>query len=170
MDNTVLFSEKQKFNQWWIWLLLLSINAFHFFGIYKQIISGEPFGTKPMSDTGLLISTGVTLIMTILFTRLQLETRITKEGIHVRFFPFHLSFKYYPWDDILKSYVRQYSPIWEYGGWGLRLGFFGKGSAFNVSGNMGLQLEFKNSKKLLIGTQKPDEVSQVLNKLNRNNS
>ena len=68
---------------------------------------------------------------------------------------------------MIKSYVRQYSPIIEYGGWGLRFGIFGKGTAFNVSGNKGLQLEFINNKKLLIGTNKPDALTETLIKLGR---
>jgi hypothetical protein len=53
----------------------------------------------------------------------------------------------------------------EYGGWGLRLGILGKGTAFNVSGDKGLQLEFIDNKKLLIGTKKPEELTETLNKI-----
>ncbi|MEO0075774.1 MAG: hypothetical protein ABIK31_06695 [candidate division WOR-3 bacterium] len=53
----------------------------------------------------------------------------------------------------------------EYGGWGLRLGLFGKGTAFSVSGNKGLQLEFTDNKKLLIGTNKLDELTETLKKI-----
>jgi hypothetical protein len=66
---------------------------------------------------------------------------------------------------LTKSFVRQYSPLTEYGGWGLRPGLFGKGTAFCVSGDMGLQLEFTDNKKLLIGTNKPDELTETLNKI-----
>ncbi|MBK8703741.1 MAG: hypothetical protein IPN33_08970 [Saprospiraceae bacterium] len=66
-----------------------------------------------------------------------------------------------------KVYVRQYKPIAEFGGWGLRYSMSGKGRALNVSGNMGLQLEFKDGKKLLIGTQKPKEIELVLTNLGR---
>ncbi|MBX2959059.1 MAG: hypothetical protein KF732_03800 [Flavobacteriales bacterium] len=66
-------------------------------------------------------------------------------------------------------YVRQYSPLTEYGGWGIRLGLFGKGTAYNVSGNKGLQLEFTNNKKLLIGTNKPNELTETLTKIGKLN-
>jgi hypothetical protein len=66
---------------------------------------------------------------------------------------------------LTKSYVRQYSAITEYGGWGLRLGLFGKGQAYNVSGDKGIQLEFTNNKKLLIGTNKAEELTAVLKKI-----
>jgi hypothetical protein len=92
----------------------------------------------------------------------RLDKVIKKDGIYVRFFPFHLRFKHYSWDKLTKSFVRQYSPIAEYGGWGLRFGLFGKGTAYNISGNKGLQLQFIDNKKLLIGTNKPDELTETL--------
>jgi hypothetical protein len=65
----------------------------------------------------------------------------------------------------LKCYVRKYKPLAEFGGWGLRFGVSGK--AYNISGNKGLQLELTNNKKLLIGTQKPEELSEALNKIGK---
>ena len=43
----------------------------------------------------------------------------------------------------------------------------GKGKAFNIKGNMGLQLQFKDGKKLLIGTQKEEEIKQFLIDINQ---
>lgn len=47
----------------------------------------------------------------------------------------------------------------------MRYSFRGKGRAFNVSGNIGLQLEFINGEKLLIGTQNPEKLRNVLEDL-----
>lgn len=164
MHNEILFTERQKFNQWWLWVILSGVNGLSIFSVRKQIIDEQQFGAKPIS-TGLLILTVTTLLFTVLFISCRLDTTIKKDGVYVRFFPFHLKFKYYNWNIMIKSYVRQYSPLIEYGGWGLRFGIFGKGTAFNVSGNKGLQLEFLNHKKLLIGTNKPGELIETLNKL-----
>jgi len=41
------------------------------------------------------------------------------------------------------------------------------GVAYNISGNMGLQLELKNGKKILLGTRKPTELEDVLKKVQR---
>jgi hypothetical protein len=43
----------------------------------------------------------------------------------------------------------------------------GKNRAFNATGNIGLQLVFKDGKKLLIGTQKPAEIEAVLASLGK---
>jgi hypothetical protein len=165
MDNEVLFTERQRFKQWWLRLILLGINGLLLFVFFKQIIGGQQFGDKPMSNLGLLITTGLTIALTLLLFISRLDTIIKKDGIYVRFFPLHLKFKHYAWDSLTKSFVRQYSPLTEYGGWGLRLGLFGEGTAFNVSGDKGLQLEFTDNKKLLIGTNKPDELTETLNKV-----
>lgn len=165
MNEESLFKERQRFKQWWLWLILLGTNGLFLFGVFKQVIVGQQFGDKPMSNLGLLIATVLTILLTLLFVNFRLDTTIKKDGIYVRFFPFHLQFKHYPWDKLTKSFVRQYSPIADFGGWGLRLGLFGKGTAYNVSGDKGLQLEFTDNKKLLIGTNKPDELTEILKKI-----
>jgi TATA-box binding protein (TBP) (component of TFIID and TFIIIB) len=62
--------------------------------------------------------------------------------------------------------VREYAPLSEYGGWGLRYSV-NHGKAYNVSGNQGVQLFFTNGKKLLIGTQKPEEITAILKQINQ---
>ena len=165
MENKILFSEQQKFKQWWLWVILLGINSIFIFGIFKQVILGEQFGDKPMSNTGLFIGFGGMLLLTILFLTFKLETIIKEDGIYFRFFPIHIAFRKYTWDKLVKVYVRKYNAITEYGGWGLRLGIFGKGNALNVSGNKGLQLEILNKSNLLIGTNKPEELTEILTKI-----
>ena len=92
----------------------------------------------------------------------RLDTEIDAEGIRVRFIPFHFKFKTYNWNVIGQATVTTYNPVLDYGGYGLRFGLFGKGKAYNVSGDQGIQLVFKKGSKLLIGTQKPNEAAQAL--------
>ena len=61
----------------------------------------------------------------------------------------------------LKKYeVQTYRPIRDYGGWGIRYGRGGK--AYNVSGNRGVMLELSDGQKLLIGSQKPDDLANAI--------
>ena len=162
MDSGILFTEKQKFKQWWLWLLLIALNIFFVYSLIDQVILEQPEDVHLQDTYGLMAVTGMTLLMTFLFYNFQLHTRIHKDGIYVRFRPFHLKYRFYPWEKLVKVYVRSYSPITEYGGWGIRLGFFGRGKAYNISGNMGLQLELDSGKRILIGTQKPVELEDAL--------
>ena len=162
MEEQILFSERQKFNQWWLWVLIIVFNIIFLSQIFGLLNNERTASGKPTNTTMILICVGVNAIVFMLFIFSRLVTQIRPDGIYVKFFPFHLSFKHYPWETISKAYIRTYSPISEYGGWGLRYGIFGAGKAFNVSGDQGLQLEFLNHKKLLIGTQKPEELENAL--------
>jgi hypothetical protein len=163
--SDTIFSERQHFRQVWLWLLLIAVNGLFIYGFVSQAVFGQTFGDKPMGNTGLLITTIVMLLFTIFFWLLRLDTEIKKDGIYYRFYPFQLSYKQISWDRISKSFVRQYSPLTEYGGWGFRIGIFGNGQAFNVSGDKGLQLVYDNNKKFLIGTQNADEIEKTLKQI-----
>ena len=168
MSDKILFSESQRFKQILIWMLLFSIFIFVsvpvIYGFIKQIFFGQSFGNKPISMEGLFVITIVSIIIPlipiVLFRIMKLETLIKEEGIYVRYFPFQTKYKFCAWNELTKCYVRQYSPVREYGGWGIK--GLGNNRALNISGNKGIQLETKDGNKLLIGTRKPDEISYIL--------
>lgn len=162
MENQLIFSETQRFKKWWVWLILLSLIGLYSYGVVSQVFIGRPFGQKPMSDSILLLTLGLILLISILIYNIRLDTEIRKDGVHVRFFPFHLRYRFYSWDSIRHVQVRKYNAIIEYGGWGFRLGLLGKGKALSISGDQGLQLEFNDDKKLLIGTKKPKEMEEAI--------
>lgn len=163
--NGILFEETQKFRQLWFVLIMLGFNSLGLYGIISQLYFGLPFGNNPASDSGLIIIEIGILVFTFLLMNVKLETQIKKDGIYVKFIPFIFKFKHFEWSQLEKTYITKYKPIIDYGGWGWRIG--AKGKAYNISGNMGLQLVFMDNKKLLIGTQKPDEISQILNQLSK---
>ena len=38
MDKEVLFTERQRFKQWWLWLILLGVNGLFLFGVSRPKI------------------------------------------------------------------------------------------------------------------------------------
>lgn len=160
-NKVVFFKETQRFTQWWIWLLLLTL----FFYSMAQFFLEHNALQEIFVGRGLpmFLSVIIPLCVIMLLWNVRLETVITAEGLYAKLFPLHLKFKFFAWDTISKIYVRNYCPLTEFGGWGLRYGFGGK--AYNIKGNMGLQLNFKDSSNLLIGTQRPEELRVILDKL-----
>jgi hypothetical protein len=148
-----MFTETQRFTQWWLWLILIGVWS----AMVYSIITAPP-----QTNSAVYVSFGIGILLPLLFWQMRLITRITQEGIYVRFIPFHFKEKFYPWDTITASYVRTYSPLKEYGGWGIKYGFNGQGLVYNVVGNVGLQLQFKEGEAVLLGTQKGKEIKQVL--------
>lgn len=154
------FTEKQKFTQWWLWLILISIGIIPIIGIYKQIILGKPFGDNPMSNVGLIVFTVVVFAFIIFFRIIQLRTKIDEQDINIQFYP--LINKTIKWSEVKSANIVNYGFV---GGWGIRL-WTNYGTVYNIKGNMGLALELKNGKKLLIGSQKIDDLKSYINSIN----
>ena len=91
----------------------------------------------------------------------RIYTRITPEGIGYRFYPLQFRERFARWEDLQEIYVREYSALGEYGGWGLRYGF-GRGWGYVAGGEWGVQLVYKSGKKRFISTQKYDELKAYL--------
>ena len=156
-----VFKEEQRFTQTWLIALLAISICIPILIILKEYLEqSSSFNTKQFLKMLLAIIVSFSLIFFF-----KLKTRIDEIGIHYQFLPFHFKTRIKKWEELKIVYVRKYQPITEYGGWGLKGGSLWNkknGIAYNVSGNIGIQLELKNGKKLLIGTQKEDEVKRVL--------
>ena len=159
-----VFSETQRFTQWPIRLASLGILGFLIFALYRWYVIKEAVGNVNADDTtGQLVVLSVLGLVILLFFILQLKTEIDEKGIHYRYIPFHFKDHTIPWNDIEKCFVRTYSPIMEYGGWGYRISLK-RGKAYNVSGSKGIQIVLKSGKKILIGTQNGSEATLVINR------
>ncbi len=158
------FKEEQKFNQWWLWLILIPMGVLPLIGIYKQLILGEKLGDNPMSDISLLIFSIIMFSLVGLFLIMKLKTSIDKNGINMHFFPFIK--KSVDWQQIKNVKVVNYGFV---GGWGIRL-WTKYGTVYNMKGNKGLTIELLNGKNFLIGTQKPEELTAMLEKISPKNS
>ena len=155
----MIFEEEQRFTQWWLWVILISVGILPIVGVYKQVLLGEPFGNNPMSNTGLIIFMVCMLLFVGLFRLMKLKTVINKNGIEISFSPFlKRAFK---WEEVTNYEIVNYGFV---GGWGIRLGTT-YGTVYNVKGNKGLALQLKNGKKYLIGTQKEHELKRLIDKI-----
>jgi hypothetical protein len=155
-DSKSIFLETQKFNQWWIYVILgLATIPFITFFAYQEA-TGKLIGNHPMNNDEYIFTIVIICLVNILFLFMRLQTKIDTDGIHVRFFPFKFNYGHYKWTEIEKVSLRSYDPISAYGGWGIRYSF-SNGKALTTSGNWGIQIEAKNGKKTLIGTQKSRE-------------
>lgn len=161
------FSEKQRFTQWWIWLIIIAINLLLVYIIINVIIDVGEKSFHLADLIGLAVVFFSLILVNYLLSGTSLKTEINEKEIKIKFIPFIIKDKIIKWEDLSLCYVRQYNPIGEYGGWGYRFGIMGKGKAYNINGNIGLQLQFKDGKKLLIGTQKAEELKQFLLDINQ---
>ncbi len=158
-----VFTEIQRMDQWWFRLIIIVSLII----IIGSVIMAFPDMKQDTTLSGIIltisISIGILLIVIGFF--IKLETKIDDQGIHHKFWPINLRTKLISWYDIKECYVRHYSPIKEYGGWGYHgLSLRNYGKALNIKDKTGIQILLKNDKKLLIGTQKEEEAKKVLEK------
>lgn len=151
----VLYSETQVFRQWWLWVLVLLPAT-----ILLGIIIGQ-IGENPISLVIIFFIIG--LGFPLFIYELQLKTQVTEKGIYIRFFPLHWKWIIFKFDDINLVDAITYSPLMDYGGWGIRYGIKGRGKAYNVSGNLGVLITFKNGKNVLIGSKTHELLRDIIN-------
>ena len=122
-------------------------------------------GSGSFEDIALIIFIEA-LVFTLLFTS-RLETKLDEHGISYRLFPFQLKTRFVSWAEISSAQVRKYDPLGEYWGWGIK--GTRKNRAINIAGDVGLQLELKNGRKLLIGTLQKEKMEEVVLKIHSEN-
>ena len=166
-NEDITFFESQRLNKMLLLIALIPINLISLFGCYSQLIRGIPLGNNPAPDSVLIIMTVIVFLTSANVLWYNMKTIVNSEGIciHIWMCPFYTKTKTFLWEDISHVYIRKYRPLWEYGGWGFRNGL--GGIAYNMSGNIGLQIVMQNNKKVLIGTNRSEELFEILQKLGK---
>lgn len=167
--HRIFFEEEQRFDQPWLWVLLalasLSSCGALVYGLFTQLVSGIPWGDHPMSDGSLLLLTLFVLMINALmmwiFAKARLETRVDREGVHFRYFPFVPKWHTIAANTITHFEIRKYLLR----GYGVRYGLDGV-KTFNVKGRYGMLLQF-NNKKRMIGTQLPEAFESALHRMKK---
>lgn len=165
------FKEEQRFSNFWLYVFVTIVSTIAIaptaVALYSQLILGTPYGDNPSSDQALMMLLVVLLIVylltLLLFNKMKLVTTITDEGLFFRYPPFILKDKVILKEDIEKCEIRKYNPVREYSGWGIMYSWAGR--AYNVKGNVGLQLHLLDGKKILFGTQRGDAILRAMHKM-----
>ena len=148
----LIYSEKQRFTAWYMSTLFFVMAGLCLYTLYR--LWGQEMNWVHF------LAPVFALVSIVAMASVTLTTRIEPDAIHVGF-PL-LGKRTILKSEIRKAYVRQYSPLGEYGGWGYRVGRSGK--AYNTMGDQGLQLELRDGSRILIGTQRPAQLRQVIEK------
>jgi hypothetical protein len=80
----VLFVETQRFNQWWIWTIILGVLGICIYAKIKTVQLNESLFNG--SDFSLIIPI---FLLPAIFYFLKLKTSMDEKGIYVQFIPFH---------------------------------------------------------------------------------
>jgi hypothetical protein len=149
----VLFEERQRFVNRVVAFVLLGLLLLATLFAWQDMRAHLPAGRQ------LTMFLPVALVAILLF--LELHVTVGDAGVHIRMFPF--ANRTIASAQIARWEARTYRPIREYGGWGVRFG--PRGRAYNVSGKSGVELTLDNGKRVLIGSQRSDDLAAAIGRI-----
>lgn len=148
-----LFREVQRFNFKIIWGIIILVSGIMIYTFIDQVAGS--FHNNPAPDIVVLIFTPIISVgFPLFFYFLRMETTVTAAEIKINYIP--LSAVIYSIEEIEKISAREYSPLNEFGGWGIKSGF--KIKCYTMSGKEGVEIKLKSGQRILIGTRYKDEL------------
>ena len=160
--GALLFHEEQRFGRAGFRLLLVSSLG----GAGAALLA---LAARPGAPTGLPVllvlgASGLTLLVMLgLSLASRLVTEVRREGLFVRFHPFHRVPRRIPFEQAVRLEAITYAPLREYRGWGLRRGATGR--AYSAWGDRGVLLTFADGHTVLVGSQRADQLAAALRAL-----
>ena len=170
----VLFQETQSFRETrWIWLIIIPFSVIlcipFMYGLYWQLVQGEPWGDKPMSDYALILTSSLTFVLMSvviwIILSVKLEVSIDNKGVHYRFFPVRPRWILIPANDIDSYEINSKGNFFTTGGLGYHRNFFKKKQSMTIHGGAHMVLRLKNGQRILLGTLQPSELGRTMEKI-----
>ncbi len=153
------FKETQLFRVWWIWTFVSAVAFLFSYAYIRQEILNRPLGGVPAPALVLLVIAILFILVIVLLLLLRLKTKVDETGIHYMFFPLQVKYTTIVWHEVSDAYLRDYEPLFEFAGWGIRGDFSNK--AYTMSGKKGLQLVLSKGNRVLIGTRKAAALKSI---------
>jgi hypothetical protein len=158
--DRILFEEEQRFRQPWLILVVVFICAIVFTSVFLSLHSLTIASVGTVGFVGMLSGIVASSLVVIILLVARMRVRVDHQALEISFRPFvHRRIRL---QEIARFEPRTYRPLVDASGWGVHYSFTGKGWAYNVSGDRGVQITLKNGAWLLIGSQKPDELARAI--------
>jgi hypothetical protein len=111
-----------------------------------------------------VISLALPLLLAVYL--LQMTTEVTASEVRVWYGWVPVYRRAVAISNVRSHAVVQYRPIADHGGWGIRAGRDGE-RVLTARGNRGVRLELADGTRLLIGSQRPEELAETIERARR---
>lgn len=143
---------EEQYAPGWVWALVGG----------TALLSGVAVGRAALAAgqkaTGALWpSAAVVAVMAALS---RMTTTVDENGVKVVFGLLPVYTRTISLSEIVEVHAESYSPLREFGGWGIR--GLGNNRALNMQGNQGVRLTLNDGSRLLIGSGRPDELETAI--------
>jgi Family of unknown function (DUF6141) len=148
------FHEEQHFA--WFWTAMFCVPALIIgYGLYREVWLKQPL----LSNALLWPAFAVTVVVAVWFLRCKLVTEVSNDGLFI-YFVWLWPVRIIPWTEIRSVETRTYRPIRDFGGWGVR--WAARGIVYHARGNRGVRLVLASGERVLIGSQRPEELARAV--------
>lgn len=147
-----LFEERQKFRQPWLWALIVLPAV-----VILPVLFLAP---KPPGNAGVAATLAAPFVLAVaigIFAGATMTTVVTPGELRLRYVPFFVD------KHIAIAEIARFTPL-NYSFWatGYGIHYSKYGWVYNMDGSEGVQVELRNGKRFLIGTQRPAELAAAL--------
>jgi hypothetical protein len=154
---SAIYREEQRFG-WWSYALLALVMAMAWATLEGRVPFGQHFAARHARLFLLGVASGLVLPVGIVVGLLRMTTLVTPTEVRVWFGFIPTYRRSIPIGTIARVEVVQYRPLVDHGGWGIRAGRDHE-RVFNARGNRGVRLHLVDGSKILIGSQRPEELA-----------
>jgi len=165
----IVFREEQYFD-WRVYALIATLEVLAGLGLIwltrRWDFVAALLAHKWSIEFSLGAALGLALPLVLAVCMLQMTTEATPTEVRVWFGWVPIYRRVVSIGDIRRYHVVQYRPIADYGGWGIRAGRDGE-RVLNARGNRGVRLELSDGTRLLIGSQRPEELAETIERAHR---
>ena len=161
-----IYREEQWFG-WWVYAGLGLVSALAWVILFDRTIGQvNPWFGWHGRAVKVLVAGGVVLPPALVLGALRMLTLVTPAELRISFGFLPAYKRVVAIDAIASIEVVQYHPIRDYGGWGLRFRPDGE-RAYNARGDRGVRIRLRDGSRLLIGSQRPEELARALDAVHR---
>ena len=157
-----IYREEQNF-AWWVYAMLAAMVVNGLVAIlwpHHGVANPAPAARWGL-DAQVGLAFGLTLPTVLVVGVLRMTTEVTPATVRVWFGWLPTYRRAIPLTNIASLEVVRYRPIRDCGGWGIRRGRGGE-AVLNARGDRGVRLTLVDGSKLLIGSQRPEDLADAL--------
>jgi hypothetical protein len=150
-----VIKEEQNMTEQWIWCILCTCVALCGWGVMRQLTLGVEVEKQSISSLYLLLLSIIPCLTLVYFYKNKLYTRYDEKGIKIKYFPFRN--KTIRWNDVQRIEID--SLDWH----SYSIGQSEQhGTVYKAASRTVLKIETQ-SEKLVISTNKPEEIQRMAN-------
>lgn len=167
MRTQINYEERSGWS-WWVHLLIMTTFFAAVFPLIEMGKGNVGGGADSMpvwaAALCLLLGFGIPFFLYLLMG--QLRTRVTTLGLDIRWGYSEIIKKRIPFEEIQEAEAVTYSPMGEFGGWGIRVGR-NKKRAWNIRGNRAVLLHLRDGTRFYLGSDRPERILQWITSAKR---